>query len=132
MVAQQAASFVPATASEEQKAKLAKVQSDAIDLAMEAAKDMIGKMDAVYAEVYSVEELTAIKAFFSSTEGESMMAKQPQLMQRMMPLVQQMQGELMPKIGALMQKAKAEIAPPSAPVSATTPPVEVTPPAPAK
>ncbi len=130
MVAQQTASFLPAGATEEQKAMVAKLQDEALDLAMEAARGMIQKMDAVYADVYSTEELTAIKTFFTSPEGYSMMAKQPQLMQRMMPLIQQMQSELMPKVTALLQKGRQEITPIPAPASATTPPVEV--PAPAQ
>ncbi|MFT3831545.1 MAG: DUF2059 domain-containing protein [Opitutaceae bacterium] len=124
MVAQQTASYLPADATPEQKAKIAKLQNEALDLAMTAAKGLIGKMDAVYAEVYSAEELAAIKAFFTSPEGQSMLAKQPQLMQRMMPLAQQMQGELMPQLSALMQKGRQEIAPvpaPGAPPSLETP-----------
>lgn len=128
MVAQQTSMFTPASATEEQKAKVAQMQSQVMDLAMESVKTMMGKMDAVYADVYSVAELEAIKAFFNSSEGKSMLAKQPQLMQRMMPLIQQMQGELMPKIGALVQNVKQELAPAPAPTAtATTPPIEVPP-----
>jgi hypothetical protein len=123
MVSAQTSMYLPADATPEQKAKIAKVQDQAVDLALEAAKGMVAKMGAIYAEVYSVEELTAMKAFFTSPEGKSMQAKQPQIMQKMMPLVQQMQAELMPKIGALVEQAKPA---PAAAVTATTPPVSVT------
>lgn len=98
----------PADATPEQKAKAEKLQSDIMDLSMTAAKKMITQMDQLYAEVYTEAELHAMKAFFLSSEGRSMMAKQPQVMARMMPLMQQMQQELMPQIQALTQAATAK------------------------
>ena len=135
MVAAQTSMYAPANATPEQRAKLDQVQNQAVDLAMEAAKGMIAQMGTIYAEVYSVEELTAIKAFFTSPEGMSMQAKQPQIMQKMMPLVQQMQAELMPKIKALVEAAKPAPAPAvsvtTEPISVTTEPVSAPVPAPA-
>ena len=95
-------------ATPEQKAKAEKLQSDIMDLTMNAAKKMVSQMDQLYADVYSEADLKAMKAFFSSPEGQSMINKQPQLMQRMMPLVEKMQQELMPQIQTLTQAAKAE------------------------
>jgi hypothetical protein len=78
-----------------------------MELSMTAAKKMITQMDQLYADVYTEDDLKAMKAFFSSAGGKSMISKQPQLMQRMMPMMQQMQQELMPQIQALTQAAKA-------------------------
>ena len=97
---------VPADATPEQKAKAEKLQNDIMELTMNAAKKMITQMDQAYAEVYSDADLKAMKAFFTSAEGQSMISKQPQLMQKMMPMMQKMQQELMPQIQALTQAAK--------------------------
>jgi hypothetical protein len=97
---------IPADATPEQRAKAEKLQSEVLELSMAAAKKMIGQMDQLYAEVYSEAELRAMKAFFSSDEGRSMIAKQPQVMKRMMPMMQQMQQELMPQVQALAAAAK--------------------------
>ena len=103
-----AQSAVAADATPEQKAKAEKLQADIMELSMNAAKKMISQMDQLYADVYSEADLKAMKAFFTSPEGQSMINKQPQLMQRMMPLVEKMQQELMPQIQTLTQAAKAE------------------------
>lgn len=103
-----AQSSAPADATPEQKAKAEKLQSDIMELSMNAAKKMISQMDQLYAEVYSEGDLKAMKTFFTSPEGQSMINKQPQLMQRMVPLMQKMQQELMPQIQALTQAARAE------------------------
>lgn len=97
---------VPPDATPEQKAKAEKVQNDIMELSMNAAKKMITQMDQLYAEVYSEDDLKAMKAFFTSESGKSMISKQPQLMEKMMPMMQQMQKELMPQIQALTQQAK--------------------------
>jgi len=102
---------IPADATPEQRQKAEAVQAKVMDLSMAAAKTMISQMDQIYADVYSEAELTAMKAFFTSPEGQSMLAKQPQIMTRIMPLVQQMQRDLMPKIQQLVEEAKAEAAP---------------------
>jgi uncharacterized protein len=104
MAAQQ--SQIPASATPEQRQKAEELQGKIMDLSMSEAKLMIGKMDAIYASVYSEAELKAMVAFFKSPEGQSMMAKQPQIMAQMMPLVQEMQQSLMPKMQKLIQDAK--------------------------
>ncbi|MDX2185678.1 MAG: DUF2059 domain-containing protein [Opitutaceae bacterium] len=86
----------------EQKAKVEESQKRVVAIAMESAKAMLAKFDTVYAEVYSEAELKAMKAFFLSSEGKSMIEKQPALMQKMMPIMQEMQRELMPKVQAAM------------------------------
>ncbi len=68
---------------------------------------MIAQLDLIYADVYSEAELKAMAVFFGSPEGRSMMAKQPQIMAKMMPLMQGMQRDLMPKIQQLVEESKA-------------------------
>ena len=91
-----------------QKEAATKYLGEVMALSMEAAKKMLEKVDGIYAEVYSEAELKAMLGFFSSAEGQSMLQKQPQIMQHMMPLVQEMQKELVPKIQQLVEKAKAD------------------------
>ncbi|HEY8994209.1 MAG TPA: DUF2059 domain-containing protein [Lacunisphaera sp.] len=109
-----------AAATPEAKQKAEALQNKILDLSMGEAKALVAKMDGIYAAVYSEAELKAMVAFFKSPEGQSMMAKQPQIMAQMMPLVQEMQKNLMPKIQKLVEETKAESAAP-APVAAPTP-----------
>ena len=105
-IAGQAVTLSP-NASPEQQKKSEELQNKIMDLSMGAAKEMIGKMDQIYADVYNEKELQAMKAFFTSPEGQSMLAKQPQIMTHLMPLVQEMQRNLLPKIQQLVQEDKA-------------------------
>jgi uncharacterized protein len=91
--------------SPEQQARRDARAKQVMDLTIEASREVLSKMDAVYAEVYTEKELLAMKTFFESPEGRSMMAKQPALMQQMMPLIQDMQRSLMPKLQALSQSS---------------------------
>ena len=108
-----------AAGTPEQRKKAEELQGKIMDLSMSAAKEMIAKMDQVYAEVYSETELNAMKAFFTSREGQSMLAKQPQIMAHIMPLVQEMQRDLVPKIQQLVQDSKAADAPAAVTLPAT-------------
>lgn len=101
---------LPATATPAQRAQFEAYMAKVMDLAMSEAKTMISKMDVAYAEVYSEAELKAIIAFFKSPEGESMMAKQPQVMARIMPLMQEMQQSMGPKLQALIEEFKGQMA----------------------
>jgi hypothetical protein len=116
---QMVAGGLPADATPAQRALAEEFQTKVLNLSMESAKTMISQMDQVYAEVFTDAELKAMTAFFKSPEGESMMAKQPQVMQRVMPLAQSMQRELMPKMQALAEELKAKMA---AAKAAETPP----------
>jgi hypothetical protein len=107
-MAAQSMNLSTANLSPEKKAAATKVMGQVMTLSMESAKELLTQMDTVYANVYSDAELQAMKAFFTSAEGQSMLAKQPQIMAQMMPLVQNMQKELMPKIQALAAAAKTE------------------------
>ena len=106
---------LPPDATPEQRKKAEELQGKIMDLSMGAAKGIIAKMDQIYADVYSESDLKAMKVFFTSPEGQSMLAKQPQIMARLMPLAQQMQRDLMPKIQQLVEASKAEAAKAKAP-----------------
>jgi len=102
---------LPDSLTPEQRAKAEEFIGKIMELTLLEAKAMIGKMEAVYADVYSEEELRAIVAFFTSPAGQSMLDKQPELMNRVMPLAQEMQRSLIPQIQALTEAFKAEITP---------------------
>lgn len=106
----------------EQKEAAGKVMGEVMTISMDAAKQMLSKVDSIYAEVYSEAELKAMLAFFASPEGQSMLQKQPQIMQHMMPLIQEMQKEIGPKIQAVVLKAKADAEAEKAAKAETTPP----------
>jgi hypothetical protein len=98
---------VAPTATPAQHQKAEELQAKIMDLTMTAAKGLVGKMDQVYAEVYSEAELNAMKTFFASPEGQSMLAKQPQIMARVMPMAQEMQRDLGPKVQKLIDDSRA-------------------------
>lgn len=110
-----------------QKEIAAKTLGDVTKLSIDATKQMIQKLDTIYAEVYSEAELKAMLTFFESPEGKSMLQKQPQVMQRMAPLVQGMQREIMPKIQQIVEKAKAEAGIKTGPAHAGPTPLPSTP-----
>jgi len=97
-------------ATPEQIKKAEELQGKILDLSMNEAKGMIAQMDGIYADVYSEAELKAMQVFFNSPEGQSMLAKQPQIMAHLMPLIQKMQQGLMPKVQKLVEDAKAAAA----------------------
>ena|ERR1700678_293665 len=107
-MAAQAVNMNSANMNPEQKAIATKASSQVMALSMDLAKGLLGKMDLIYAEVYSDAELKAMKAFFESPEGSSMMQKQPQIMQKLLPYAQGMQKELGPKIQKIAEDARAE------------------------
>ena len=112
-----------------QKEAADKIMGEAMTISMDAAKDMLKKVDMIYAEVYSEAELKAMLAFFASPEGQSMLKKQPQVMQHMTPLIMEMQREMGPKMQALVKKAKADAAA-EAEAAATAPTTTTAPAAP--
>lgn len=118
-MAAQSMNLNTANLTPEQRAAAAKVSSQIMALSMDAAKGMLAQMDVVYAEVYSPAELKAMKAFFDSPEGVSMVEKQPQIMQKLMPSITAMQRDLIPKIQKIVQDARtdASAAAPAAPAA---------------
>ncbi len=110
-------SSLPPGATPEQKKKSEELQGKIMDTSMNAAKGLLTQMDQIYADVYSDSDLRAMKAFFTSPEGQSMLDKQPQIMAHLMPLIQQMQHDLMPKIQQLVEQARADDAAAKAPAA---------------
>jgi hypothetical protein len=100
---------IPAEANPEKRQKMEEFKAKVLDMSMESAKGLIAQLDHIYADVYSEAELQAMKGFFSSPEGQSMLAKQPQIMAHVMPLMQQMQRDLLPKIKEMAEQMKAEL-----------------------
>ncbi len=100
---------MPANLTPAQKELYTTFMGKVMDLSMNEAKGMISKMDVVYADIYTEQELKAMVAFFKSPEGTSMMAKQPQAMARIMPLVQEMQQRLMPEMQKLGEQFQADL-----------------------
>jgi hypothetical protein len=109
MAAQMAGNALPPQATPEQRKKFEEFQGKIMDMSMASAKGMLTQMDQIYADIYSEAELKAMGAFFKSSEGQSMLAKQPQIMQRMMPLMQSMQRDLMPKIKQLSEQFESDL-----------------------
>jgi hypothetical protein len=105
MAAQQ--SRLPADATPEQRAKATALEGKMMDLVMDEAKGLVSRMDAVYASVFTEGELKAMVAFYKSPEGQSMVEKQPLVMQQIMPLVQEMQQTIGPKMQKLIEEAQA-------------------------
>ena len=110
-------SSLPPGATPEQKKKSEELQGKIMDTSMNAAKGLLTQMDQIYADVYSDSDLRAMKALFTSPEGQSMLDKQPQIMAHLMPLIQQMQHDLMPKIQQLVEQARADDAAAKAPAA---------------
>ncbi len=104
-MAAQSMNLNTANMTPDQRAVAEKVASQVMKLSMDAAKGLMDKMDVIYAEVYSPAELTAMKAFFESPEGVSMLQKQPQVMQKLMPYITDMQKDLRPKIEKITEDA---------------------------
>ncbi len=110
---------LPEGTSPEAKKQFDDYMTKVMDLTMGEMKGMIAKMDSVYAEVFTEAELKAITAFYKSPEGQSMIAKQPQVMAHLMPMVQNMQQTLVPKLEALAEEFKNKLpAPAAAPAQA--------------
>jgi uncharacterized protein len=119
-IAAQSVNANSANLTPQQRAIATKVSSEVTALSMDFAKGLLGKMDVIYAQVYSEAELKAMKAFFDSPEGMSMIQKQPQIMQKIMPYIADMQKEIGPKIKKITDDARAEVQAAAVP----TPPAE--------
>jgi len=117
---------LPATATPAQRERFDVFMGRVTELAMVEVKTMVSKLDSIYAEVYSEAELKAITSFFTTTEGKSMLAKQPQVMTRLMPLMQELQAGMMPKLQKLAQELEAEMKTDAAAAATPTPEPAVT------
>jgi len=105
---QMSSAMMPADMPAEEKAKAEKMMEKMIEVMKPEMEKFIKSMEPIYAEVFTVDELKAMKAFHESPAGRALIAKQPQLMEKMMPAMMEMMKTLQPKImEAAMQEAKA-------------------------
>ncbi len=113
--------------SDEDRARVAALQKKVTDEVFESLSgpEMKSAVAGIYSSVFSKEELASLGAFYSTPAGQSMVAKQPQVQEKMMEV-------MMPKmaqIGAKMQQAmkdfvaekKASMAPAPTPAPAPVP-----------
>lgn len=114
-----------AACTQKMEGSKATAQSVAVEMADKAKATMpalMQDMGAIMAAKYTGEELVAMKDFYSSPEGQSIMEKQPQVMAEFMPKVmerlQPLQLEMMQKLSDRMN------------ATATTPPVAIPAPTP--
>ena len=80
-------------------AQLKPDQKKAVDEAYDATlgkfyADYFARVEPIFAEVFSEEELVQLVAFYESPVGRSMIAKTPQLQAKLLPLV----SEMMPQV----------------------------------
>ena len=64
---------------------------------------------AVYANVFTVDEMQAMLDFYRSAAGQSMLDKMPQATQQMMQLVSESQQAMTSRVVELMQQMEADI-----------------------
>lgn len=100
MIQQMAANRQPM--SEEQITQIDKLFLDQLT---QPLTDVMRKQDEIMADLMTLEELTALRDFYTSEHGGAVMRKMPQLAQIQQPMIsavlQQAMPEMMPKIEAI-------------------------------
>lgn len=118
---------------EASKATVQSVQTEMMDKAKAMTPQLMADMGAIMARVYTGEELVAMRDFYASPEGKSILQKQPQVMAEFMPVVMQrmqpLQLEMVQKLSQRMS-ASAVTSAPGATVPGATPGVTPAPAAP--
>jgi hypothetical protein len=89
---------------EAERANLQAAQKEMVEFVIEQSKQLVSKMDVIYAEVFTEKELTAIKTFYQSPEGRALVEKQPTVMQLMMPSIVEMQKGINAKMEEILNK----------------------------
>ena len=82
---------------------MAAIQMKIAALSIESKKELLDQLAGVYAETFSQEELEAMRAFYESPVGKTMVDKQPLVAQRIYPLISQAQRDLLPRIKKIVQ-----------------------------
>jgi len=100
-IKQMSGAMLPADLPAEEKAKIEKMQEKMIEIMKPEMEKFIKNMEPIYAEVFTIDELKAMKAFHESPAGRALIEKQPLLMEKMMPAMMEMQKSLMPKFMTL-------------------------------
>ena len=98
---------VPTKATAEQRKEQVELIGKVLDFAMNEYKGLMAELAAVYADIYTEAELQAMLTFFSSPEGKSMLAKQPQVMAKVIPIAQEMNNGVMSMVMKEIEEAKA-------------------------
>lgn len=101
-----AAAHAPAGTTPEEREKFDQWHRKMMNLSVQSGQDLLDRVDHLYADLYSEQELLAIKAFFTSPEGRALLSKQPQVIARLTSLVQDMARDLKPKVQQLVDERK--------------------------
>jgi len=101
--AAQDAAALPANATPVQIKRAQVLTRTLVSLTVDATDGLVAQLDSVYAETFSEAELKAMKSFYGSPEGQSMLAKQPAVLGHLRPLVAAMQHDLAPKFQSLIK-----------------------------
>lgn len=120
-----------AACTQKMEASKATAQSVAVEMTDKAKAMMpalMQDMGAIMAAKYTGEELAAMKDFYSSPEGQSIMQKQPEVMAEFMPkVVERMQPLQLEMVQKLAERMSATATTPTTPGAVTTTPVPATP-----
>ncbi|GLQ34284.1 hypothetical protein GCM10007939_05670 [Amylibacter marinus] len=85
----------------EQIASLQELYMDTFEAPM---RDLLLKQDVVMAEVYTLEEITALHDFYQTTAGRSVMLKMPKLLEKQQPMIIGMITAKMPEVVPAIQE----------------------------
>jgi hypothetical protein len=103
MIGQMNSQFnIPEHANADYKSFQKRVMAKAFEIMdFEGAKDDI---QALFAELFTLEELKGIVEFYKSPAGQSMLDKQPQVMQRSFEITQEKMKALIPELQAMSRE----------------------------
>lgn len=115
--------------SDEEKARVVEIQKKVLDGVFDSLSgpEMKTAVAGIYSSVFTKEELVSLGAFYSTPAGQSMVAKQPQVQEKMMEVMMPKMAEIGPKMQQVMkefaaeQQAKRAAAPTPAPAPAPAP-----------
>lgn len=97
-------------APEEDKARFLAQRKKVIDEALDgiAGPEMKAEMARIYRDIFSKEELSGLGAFYATPAGQSMVAKQPQVQEKMMAAMMPRMAQIGPKMQQLAKDFAAE------------------------
>jgi hypothetical protein len=106
MQAQVARSKIPA----EDRDRFLAMQKKILDETMDSVTgpEMQATVAKIFSETYSKEELSSLGAFYATPAGQSMIAKQPEVQQKMMQFMMPKMAQIGPKMQELSKQLRAE------------------------
>jgi hypothetical protein len=114
--------------SDEDKARITEMQKKVMDGVFDSLSgpEMKSAVAGIYSSIFSKEELASLGAFYSTPAGQSMVAKQPAVQEKMMEVMMPKMAEIGPKMQQVMKEFAAEQqakrgAAPATPAPAPTP-----------